>query len=461
MQANRFMGLWGKVFDSNNATVSGSTTAYSSSSSLANNAAVRLGERFQKAAETWKTEAEEARARLMHRFNAEKLSEKTGPAAPVAINDEAPNASTALGNVGAVPLQEDQKERAAVPLSKGNLPEKSTLVDKSSIKDVEDWLLRGEDGKLDGHIALASLKKHSESAASPLAASASMSDPRLSSGNSELGSVTANSRSLGHLGVLLPNSMLSHFDAEWCMRLQNFGNAEGYRSAVLGAAPCNSENSTLGQVKWASEAAFSLDCGIKTAEPSAFSSKSASESVSLPNILHSAAAKAASDFTTVLEQRLQRQLECTLAVATQGSGTVLKYSQDMPVFGSSKLNSLKIRTCNVPPSTVQYPAALRRSNTSLDLQGLKLNGHSLSVDEIEVRQALAGTGSECKVALLRLPGRAMVDGFVLNGELALETGSGVWGVGEMASVEVQIGTVRLLHAAASSNGGGGSPFLEG
>lgn len=456
---NIFMGLWGRVFDNNN--TAGNTT--SKATSPINNPAIKLGERLQQAAEAWKTEAEEARTRIMQRFNSDK-SAKTGAAAvqPASIVVNA-SASTATG-----PIQ--------VVSSETDTPIKSSSIDIESIKEkLQDWV--GQDGKLDGHqlaalavvqgLALASLKKHADNASPAMASISGVQNSRF--GGSE-------PPSLSHLGVLLPNSMLSHFEGEWCMRLQNFGNADGYRSVVLGTVPCSTENATLGQMKWGPRAEFTLDCSVKTIQPTSTAMQKqggGSDTVILPNLLHSAAAKAASDFTAVLEQRLQRRLECRLAVATgnagtgtaqtTGSGVVLQHSHELPMFGS-KMNSIKIRTCNVPPSTVQSPAALRHSNTSLDLHALKLNGRSLSVGEIEVRQALAGTGSECKVALLRLPARALVDGFVLNGALTLKAEDGVWGVGEMASVDVQLGTVKLLHTGGSGAGpaaGGLPPLIDG
>ena len=111
---------------------------------------------------------------------------------------------------------------------------------------------------------------------------------------------------------------------------------------------------------------------------------------------------------------------------------------------------------NSPPSSMQFPAALARGPT-VTLSGLRLNGRPLLPDALAVPQAAAAEG--CAVRLLRLSSKVTGAraGFVLSGWLGLggeaggEAGDagGGFGVGEMASLELQLGSYHLLDAATT------------
>lgn len=116
---------------------------------------------------------------------------------------------------------------------------------------------------------------------------------------------------------------------------------------------------------------------------------------------------------------------------------------------------------------MQYPAALARG-TMVTLSGLKLNGRPLLLGDVIAPQAAAADG--CLLQLFRLPGSSKAGkagSFVLSGWVALSeggtsstssTGAGtagsfpagsLFGVGEMASLELALGEYSRLDAAAS------------
>jgi len=84
---------------------------------------------------------------------------------------------------------------------------------------------------------------------------------------------------------------------------------------------------------------------------------------------------------------------------------------------------------------------------------MKLNGRRLVGGEIIASQAPNISAAEaCQTVSLRVPSRALGEGFVLTG--SVEIGSGresVWGVGEMAMVEVQVGEVHLLGSKSDTS----------
>jgi hypothetical protein len=389
----------------------------------------------------------------------------------------------------------------------------------------------GLDGKLDAKqlaalaavqgLALSSLRKHLAAAGKGSSTTENASTKASSSVLDTRDSIYDPSRHITFtkLGLSLPDSMTSHFEGEWCLRLQNFANAAGYRSVLLGGVPCNgisiSSSSAVAAklfpqtqvaattapptppatavLHWNSEAAFSLDCGIK--EPHLEPSQEVEESIysGISAMLHAARAKASSEITAALQAKT---MECTIAVSAAAaagtssgisgsentsSGAVLHSSQTLPLFNAHKLNAIKIRICNIPIQTAGPAISNPTPTTSgvstigatgsptglINVHGIKVNNRPLIVDSLQGHPS-----NECHVALVRLPTRALADGFLLNGYLTLEKGgstngstdgsSAVYNVGEMASVEMQIGSLRLLStsvdgaAGEEEEGGGGS-----
>lgn len=258
------------------------------------------------------------------------------------------------------------------------------------------------------------------------------------------------------------------------MRLQNLGNAEGYSAALLGPAPCATGSlapahaaaaTVSGEaLRWGSQAAFTLDCSRGNGEDGGAdaSSPGATPSTStLSSALHAAASKAAASVAAAWE----RSSTCRLSLSSDsGGGALLEYPFERPLLGGLKLDALRIRVCNSPPSTSQYPAALAHGGATIALSSLKLNGHPLLTAPLLTTQAAAADG--CLLQLYRLPSRATHTGYVLSGLVRLVEGSsgdgsslvggsgGGFGVGEMASVELTLGEFSMLNAATSRLLGG-------
>ncbi|PRW50791.1 hypothetical protein C2E21_5558 [Chlorella sorokiniana] len=306
-----------------------------------------------------------------------------------------------------------------------------------------------------------------------------------------------------------PSSFKQVADPAWasfkphtCMRLQNFGNAEGYNAALLGAAP-SGKAGAVGSVppggaaaasgdalRWGSQASFLLDCsrgGSLMETATSGSGGAAGSSGSISAALHAAASKAAS----AVEAALDRTTTCRLGVTAEGdgaggaggSGALLHHSFERPLLGGTKLDALRVRVCNIAPSTLQFPAALARG-PAISVSSLKLNGRPLLRAPLHVSLAAAAADG-CLALLYRLPSRATKSGFVLTGFVHLGEGSGgsggsggsdgngspsgsgsqvatgqapssggQFGVGEMASLELTLGEYSALDAAATRLLGG-------
>ena len=160
------------------------------------------------------------------------------------------------------------------------------------------------------------------------------------------------------------------FKAHTCLRLQNFGNAEGYNAALLGAAPCvrtalqgapggGGAAASAEALRWGSQASFLLDCSrggstvdAPAASPGALHGLPSSSALSAA--LHAAASKAAS----AVEAALDRTTSCRLAVASEpggsagggpagGSAALLRHSFERLLLGGTKLDALRVRICNL------------------------------------------------------------------------------------------------------------------
>jgi hypothetical protein len=268
--------------------------------------------------------------------------------------------------------------------------------------------------------------------------------------------------SLQQLGQEVPEGKWSDFEPALCARLQNFGGSAGYRAVYLGRSPCNAAgNAGSEQLAWGKESALTVDCRLLAGDGTPALPSPAPAPATVAGRLQAAAAKAATD----LSAALHRTMQCSLAVASEGgalasgagSGALVRHSAGVQLVGGPKLNAVRVRLCNVPPSTIQYPAALRGNNSTVELHSLRLNGHALV--GAPLRAAQAGGGPEgCRSHVFRVPARSLSEGFVLSGWMELEQGvTGVWGVGEQSSVEIQFGEFTLgLHASLGAAGGDAS-----
>ncbi|KAG7667305.1 hypothetical protein NADE_002899 [Nannochloris sp. 'desiccata'] len=505
MQGNSYLGLWGHVFDGSSSEKTEAATGPAPPPLLVKGG---LADRLQHAAGEWRAEADEVRSRLIQRIGGggttvlEKLGDREAASSFMSETfNQLFGSADDKDSSGAA----DYSDTAAAISSTDTL----SLLDR-----MQERL--GIDGKLDARqlaalaavqgLALSSLRKH-------LAANSATSDTgSVKSASADDNDASTNSiydhrHTFSNLGIALPESLVSHFEGEWCVRLQNFANAAGYRSVYLGGAPCSSSGTTGAMTKslpqtqpllsttpstttpaaamihWNSEAAFSLDCSIEspvsdTSEEDVEDSAAAEEEEEsfysgVSAMLHAARTKASSELTAALQAKT---MGCSLAVSVNGgeispqsshsqssggSGTVLHSSQTLPVFNSHRLNAIKIRICNLPvhslgstptgtDATTTLSSSVSGATTSaasINLHGLKVNNRHLAIDSLQ-----GYPSNDCHVALVRLPTRALADGFVLNGYMTLEKGNTVgntalYNVGEMASVEMQIGSLRLLSSS--------------
>lgn len=127
-----------------------------------------------------------------------------------------------------------------------------------------------------------------------------------------------------------------------CLRLGNFGNAEGFYSALLGAAPCSAGPGGAAVAADAlrrGAATFTLDCTRGDGGPSSGEATSSSTGA-----LNAALARTAG----LLEAALDRTTTCQLAVASDGGGgALLAHGWEAPLLGGPRLDALRVRLCNM------------------------------------------------------------------------------------------------------------------
>jgi hypothetical protein len=163
-----------------------------------------------------------------------------------------------------------------------------------------------------------------------------------------------------HEPPLAPTRALLPADPAWpsfrphtCLRLQNFGNAEGYSSALFGAAPCSAgapgNAATSGEaLRWGEHASFLLDCskgGTDSSIGSSEASPSAANSSALRGRLQAVASKAVASVAAALD----RSSVCRLALASDsGRGALLEHAFERPLLaGAPQLDALRVRICNM------------------------------------------------------------------------------------------------------------------
>lgn len=254
----------------------------------------------------------------------------------------------------------------------------------------------------------------------------------------------------------VPAPQWASFHGMLCLRLQNFGDAEGFRAILLGTAmpaggsgdPCAAPTAVAAEMRWSDRAAFVLDC---------------------------AAPVTGSDSATA---GLLRASHCQLAVATAaGRGVLLEAPLDRPLLGPP-INALRVRLCNRLQATQQASATTQAGDALIALKGVRLNGRPL-LPRGGLATTQASSAGGCTAELYRISSHAAaaLRGFVLSGRLALDGGSmngssGItsassFGLGEAASVELTLGEYQLLSAAASrlfgglKGGSGGSSGSDG
>jgi hypothetical protein len=145
------------------------------------------------------------------------------------------------------------------------------------------------------------------------------------------------------------------FKPHTCLRLQNFGNAEGYSAAVFGANPCTAvtgaplpgnDAATGEALRWGSHASFLLDCSHGDGSLSSEASTETDGSFQpLSGRLQAAGAAAAASVAAALD----RTTSCRVAVGSDsGSGALLAHAFERPpLLAAPKLDALRIRICNM------------------------------------------------------------------------------------------------------------------
>lgn len=238
-------------------------------------------------------------------------------------------------------------------------------------------------------------------------------------------------------GIPLPNAAADRFDPQICMRLQNFGNGDGYRSACIGECPCMKVSDNSGKkntasstslLSWGSEASFSLQCS----EPS-------------------------DEGAIQIMGALKSNPRCILSIATGNdrgsmhSGMILEYRANRNSdLLTPRLTHMRIKVCNIPPSTGQFPAFLHFSGSSVKLQDVKLNGKEISGLKNNLAASHQSSPDNCETVFLRFPHRALAKEFVLTGSISLDNGRGPWGIGAQASIDIQIGGLSGLLSSGSA-----------
>eukprot|EP00887_Chlorella_sp_A99_P001166 scaffold14.g1166.t1 len=237
--------------------------------------------------------------------------------------------------------------------------------------------------------------------------------------------------------------------------MQNFGNADGFRAAMLGPGQCPSGASAATEAAgWGGRAAFTLDCSAPVSSLAAQAQPEAASTAADAGSRQGEQQAAWSWGATAVG--LRRAAACQLAIVSDsGRGVLLAYAVERPLLGP-QLNALRVRVCNIAPSTLQRPAAPGPGGTRIVLRAVRLNGRQLLPAAGLAADAAADTAG-CVQQLVHVPGRAVARGFVLTGQLLLEDGAagggsgaaGGWGVGEQSSVSLELGEYKLLDAAST------------
>ncbi|KAL6771171.1 hypothetical protein ACKKBF_B34220 [Auxenochlorella protothecoides x Auxenochlorella symbiontica] len=248
----------------------------------------------------------------------------------------------------------------------------------------------------------------------------------------------------------LPDPQWPAFDPALCLRLQNFGGGEGYRSVYFAQAACDPDTSLSAEgLLWGGAAAFGLDCTLHGSEGEGgegAGSPPAPEQTWLGSVVSS----------------LHHTRACTLAVATEaGEGSMLTQSAPLPALGGPEINAMSLRLCNTALGRGGEGAQPAVAADFL-LRRLKLNGRPLLPPEGMPAPSVP-LAAGCASQLYHVSPRALSAGFSLDGALELGSGPPVpgTGVGAHASLEIALGNYGLVSAAASYLRGGGGAGAKG
>lgn len=144
------------------------------------------------------------------------------------------------------------------------------------------------------------------------------------------------------------------FRPHTCLRLQNFGNAEGYSAAVLGAGPCAAtpgapqpaHAAASGEaLRWGSRASFLLDCspGDGSESGGGGGDDGGGGGGALGGLLQAAGAAAATSVAAALDPATT----CRAAVGSDGgAAALLERGFERPLLGAPRLDALHVRICN-------------------------------------------------------------------------------------------------------------------
>jgi hypothetical protein len=234
-------------------------------------------------------------------------------------------------------------------------------------------------------------------------------------------SLASGTAKLQQFGRPIPDHVPGAIIPQLCVRLQNFGNAVGYRSVYMGTPPCAApDNAALDEMEWGTKGAFTVACR-RPEEP---------------------------------ESLLRKGLHCELAVSSDsgrvggGSGSLLEF--DHPAaWHAPRLNAISLKVCNKPAITAQQymklgTAAAAAANSTIVVRHLAVNGRPVTDDTVSSSHASLGPDG-CVTLRYGVPSRSMSSGFVLTGWLELGSdGNRPFGLGPLASVEVDVGEYSLL-----------------
>lgn len=329
MQANSYLGLWGKVFDSSHPG-NGST----------------LADHFQHVADEWKQGTESIHSRIIQRLQSGQADIwNTSSAVPLPDITALVTQLTSPAKIGFIPhinttINGSTNSSEQLDLFK-RLQERLAGVHIGGLDAGQLAVLAALQG-----LALSSLVKH----AATLSAQPQHSwyTKQGSSYAPQPESPKTATHHVGHVGLKLPQSFSGHFKPELCINLQNLGNSPGYRAIYLGSPPCSAKgnDTVFAQVTWGQEAGFLLDCHVGSSDTQ--------EGNSTPTNVGNKIQQA---YASELDAILHPSRTCRLAVAANGSpsstgggsstSSVLKYRQYIPAIGRSKWNAIRIRVCNM------------------------------------------------------------------------------------------------------------------
>lgn len=140
----------------------------------------------------------------------------------------------------------------------------------------------------------------------------------------------------------LPDPQWSAFEPALCLRLQNFGGAEGFREAYLFQGPCNLTDLAPrngADLSWGGAGTFGLDCSLQESDERSGLAPAPEPETDGDDVN-------AGSWLAGLSLPTHRRT-CTVGIASPaGSGTVFGFSQDLPRLGAPEMNAMSIRLCN-------------------------------------------------------------------------------------------------------------------